>query len=1342
MPASTHLPPAKLDRRVIRSEAAESYGGTTRISDLAETARWLLLGEPGSGKSTTFEQAAFAHGVEVVTARRFVAGARPAGTVVFIDALEEFRIGEIGHDRLSDLTDQIAAAGYVNWRLTCRSASLSKADLIHIEDELGDFEVWNLGALDRKEQSAVLTSLGEADPQGFLRRVDDLAAAPLMGNPATLKLLHGTLNDATTRLESRGALFRQATLDMAHEINSRRAARKDRSTPEAIISAAEKASLVLMLSARSDLWMGATKPPRAELVTMDDLIPAGVDTKALHDAVDTPMFRGEADSYQPTHRMVSEYLAGRALAAAVSSRDGRPPALGYDRAFALLCGDDGKPTPALMGTFAWFVTSLAEGVHADRALALVKTHPEAILFQGDAAMLPTEHRRALLDATGRDDPWFLGSARGSTAVGGLAGPDLEAEFRKILLDPSETTHRRGLILAALAAGRRVPALDADVVTFASDPAAPDWLRREAIETIEARATRPLVDLRVIVTALDKETSKSAVTVRMAALAGLVAHDVTAAEVRKTLTDYAATGDGVMGYASSFGEALAASPVLGLFDSPLPSERRTGESRSFEVNGVVRRVLAQTILATPGLRAGDLLRWLANCGFKRLSDPEDELRKAIQSWVDRSPSHASRLFWALHRQSRIHPWVAIYEFNRLTGRAVPPEVTNEVLNRLDAAPAGTDAFGLARTALNLVAPFEPDDSRYWRLWDQLDGRADLAEVFEALTRDPIDHWQSKDAARKRKREAKIASDISRDRAWFDANLGKVRDGSAFHALSVAATVYAGHSPGFTSGAGEARLVNWMGTDVAEAIIEGWAAVMATFPITWQAQARQESRNRNFRANYIAAAFADHLIRTSAPVPVLSLDAAFGILRGYYVLADNEHRDAAQALGIAGVLADPDGMLTVLQYWRLAVRPGLNELPHAREFEKAGDVAAALLPFLRNRPNLPADVLRSAVAMAARVLPVATLAALVESALRKTLIDEARSIWAFAAFLLDPLAREAEFAAEAAGWPPGVTRLPHGTLIGDFDNVTGSSTARRRVFVQHLGPIRGPSSNFGDRDTFSEIVAGAIKGLGETPTLEATDALAALAALPALKAWRDTLQHYAVAQGVLRQQAEFQPPSPRRVAEALNAGPPATAADLRAVARECLADIANDIQNGDTAGWRAFWNSPGNVTARTPREENDCRDLVLDRLRDRLIRFGMRAHHAFPEARRRNDRRADILMIGEEAANLPVEAKRHMHPALWKAAGSQLKDYARSPGSAGQGVYLVFWFGPGTPPTPAPPAGIARISDAQGLKDALTSHLKPALRPLTDVIVIDVTPPPPRKRATSSKNSAKSGPPRPW
>ncbi len=83
------------------------------MSDLRDRPRYVLLGEPGSGKSTAFQREAEAADIQPVTARQFGSGGRhrPQGTTVFIDALEEYRIGEAGIDRLATLIEALEEAG-------------------------------------------------------------------------------------------------------------------------------------------------------------------------------------------------------------------------------------------------------------------------------------------------------------------------------------------------------------------------------------------------------------------------------------------------------------------------------------------------------------------------------------------------------------------------------------------------------------------------------------------------------------------------------------------------------------------------------------------------------------------------------------------------------------------------------------------------------------------------------------------------------------------------------------------------------------------------------------------------------------------------------------------------------------------------------------------------------------------------------------------------------------------------------------------------------------------------------------------------------------------------------
>jgi hypothetical protein len=147
------------------------------------------------------------------------------------------------------------------------------------------------------------------------------------------------------------------------------------------------------------------------------------------------------------------------------------------------------------------------------------------------------------------------------------------------------------------------------------------------------------------------------------------------------------------------------------------------------------------------------------------------------------------------------------------------------------------------------------------------------------------------------------------------------------------------------------------------------------------------------------------------------------------------------------------------------------------------------------------------------------------------------------------------------------------------------------------------------------------------------------------------------------------------------------------------------------------SHGNVT--TPLIENECRDHLLDRLRDRLKSYSIAG--AVPEARRGEATRADMLLLTGAGRNLPVEAKRHYNPDIWVAAATQLQAYAADEGADGFGIYLVFWFGNDIEPTPVRPNGEDGPMSGAELEAMLKCDLSPDLRARTDVIVFDVSNP---------------------
>ena len=151
---------------------------------------------------------------------------------------------------------------------------------------------------------------------------------------------------------------------------------------------------------------------------------------------------------------------------------------------------------------------------------------------------------------------------------------------------------------------------------------------------------------------------------------------------------------------------------------------------------------------------------------------------------------------------------------------------------------------------------------------------------------------------------------------------------------------------------------------------------------------------------------------------------------------------------------------------------------------------------------------------------------------------------------------------------------------------------------------------------------------------------------------------------------------------------------------------------------MWNVDGYGNPTQARPENDCRNRLLELLRPRLFPLGVAAE---PEGNYAEAKRADIkAIIGP--INLPVEIKRHFHPDIWTAPRDQLKKlYARDPGTAGRGIYLVFWFGIDAGSVPVRTTPGPEIDTPDQLAVALLDTLQRSEREALEIIVIDCAPP---------------------
>jgi hypothetical protein len=241
----------------------------------------------------------------------------------------------------------------------------------------------------------------------------------------------------------------------------------------------------------------------------------------------------------------------------------------------------------------------------------------------------------------------------------------------------------------------------------------------------------------------------------------------------------------------------------------------------------------------------------------------------------------------------------------------------------------------------------------------------------------------------------------------------------------------------------------------------------------------------------------------------------------------------------------------------------------------------------------------------------------------------------------------------------------------------------------------------------------------PSEAATAALVRLEADSDLASYRSHLLHVLAAQRARRRDAEYDRPNWPKTVAALRSGPPATVADLQALAVDQLAVLRHRIRAENTDLFKQFWNVDQYARLVDARPEEVCRDIVVTWLRPMLAPLGVSAE---PEDHMAGDRRADIS-VAMPGRKILCELKRDYHNEVWTAAAGQLERfYVHDPGAQGFGVYVVFWFGENSGKTiPAPPGGRARPTSSSEMETMLRDLVPAERRYRIAVLVINVSGP---------------------
>ena len=1332
-----------LDRAVRRLESNGQWSAPAPLSTYRYAPAYVLLGDPGAGKSTAFarEQCATPRS-EPVTARDFRtiygdALSRQTETL-FIDGLDEARAG--GGDprgpfdqirkRLKQLTPKRV-------RLSCRELDwLGDNDRTNLSKVIpgGEVIVLHLEPLNADEQRSIIRADSRiADPDDFILEAADRGVESLLRNAQTLALLVRVVAEDGAFPEGRSETFEEACRLLAREPNDDHRIAAPLPEPETVVETAGYMCAVSFLSGAAGFSVPSAREPDGFVPTSQFGASAGTAERAAHTRLFTSVGGG---LFVPTHANIAAFLAAQHLARLV---DGQVPG---GRILALLSGNDGFPPTPLRSLVAWLaVTS------STLRRTLIERDPVAVLMYGDVREFKPDEKALLLKEIA-GNPSRLHEGRWSySALAGLASADMEPTLRGVLIDPDRSDAKQKVAEMVVGALTQTPASEgmADVLLDVCRDAS-RWagVREFALDAwSRSLANNPARDDRfqeVLAEILDGSIEDPGGHYLGTLLPELYPRVLRPEEIWKyfgipskpsvfrfhsfwdQLPD-ACPEDHLPPHLDYLAESGDASHT-GL-DLPRPSllpDRFL--ARGLEIHGEQ----VETARLTAWLRMG-LDEWRM---FRPADLDDHESADRIRDWLTAHPEVQKAVIRCALRTDEFRKMESVqYELTGLLyGSKLPEDIgawhldESVVAEDADLTTKHLREFtrSLARRPVEVDATLA--DARH-----RLRARPEALQTLDSLLRSRLPeqhlgnrkHWQ-------RLRARTTRSDVSLIRAVRseEAELEHNRASPGLvHFL--AQKYYEGRQVRESTG-GHEHLVQALGGDerLADTALRAIRRTIERDDLP-AAEELVRLRRRN-RMSWLewpvliglgdrpvdeVLALGDGRLRVALACRLVQLGLAQEA--AWYKRCVRERADlVAEVLVLVGRALLASGETSV---------PDLQQL--ARDQDHVKVARYATLPLLRSFPARASDsqlVLLDALLWSGLVHLVtdaenlASFRALIEAKVgQRSTTRIARVRWLAAGLVLDPERFQPELAEELRGSEKRVRGLARFCQAFGYESPERLTPATLEFLVRTLGSHSDPSVpdlTVRTIDSIARLLPRLITQLSQDPTRSATESLARLVADDRLSKWRPSIEAALDTQRVVRRDATFASPAQDKVIGALRDGPPANATDLRELVVDRLRRIGEEMRTTNANLWRQFWTE--DQQRNRPKDENACRDALLPLLQHRLPE----GCDAQPEGQYAKNRRADIRVMSG-AWSIPVEIKKNSHRDLWRAIRNQLLPrYTTDPATEGLGVYLVLWFGPNLAPLVSQSP---RPQTADELQERLLKNLNSEERRRAAIVVVDVTPP---------------------
>jgi hypothetical protein len=1341
-----------------RSATARKTDGSLSIAEpighYSDVHAWVMMADPGAGKTDVFETLSHAEGGTYVRARDFVDLELPPNWTapLFIDGLDEMSAGNAaGSTALGQLRAKLQKLGTPKFRISCREAdwrgSTDSAALQRLVAQ-GSFLELHLAPLTLAQSLSLIAHWQQSDlatATAFIHEAEDHDLEGLLDNPQTLHmLLKAVSTNANQWPNSKTQIYEMACSQLAREHNDDHLAANHHSVlpDDKVLQAAGYLSAILLLSGNVTIALQRQAEPKIGTVALPELTSSSgaPDVSVCSAALQTRLFRGHGDGqFSPVHRTIGEYLGAQYLVSRIKA------GLPINRVLALMLGLDAGVVPELRGLHAW----LAALVPTNFRKELIAHDPLGAVLNGDVQHFNRDEKLYVLDALRNEATryaYFRNQNWASKPFGALATKDMENDFRQQLQSADRSPAHLALVdclLDALVNADPMPTLTPDLERIVRDNSYWPRSRKEALYILanHARDSNDWSTLTRLLNVIHANMVEDLEDELLGTLLlALYPSQLTATEIWQYFRQ--PKSDRLIGSYWRFWHELsndANSPknIPDLLDALLKSSVRLNSQHDrLGSADIVGELLVRGILEYGAtIEVPRIYGWLTLGLASNFYCPLANQHKTVlgQWFTEHAAMYKAVFEYGLqqHANPSEKAWTKLrWIYAVLYGAQEPSDASDWYLSMAEGCSDDDLRRQLVRTAFYFILNKNKPNEAIHLLEQWSSNHAEDADWIAGYLQStyPPSEDQQEEIEHEVKLKERLVDETTQKVDFFRNALPSFSSNLAhLGALVEIGNAYLDFYHSARKKTPCARLLELLNNDDEWVRTALYGLRHCLFRTDLPTAAEIIDLNlKGQRYNLATPCLAAMELRyTENPESALDLPLSTLEMVAAFRLTNN-FGNAPEWFKQLAILR-PDALINVMRPLiglQIAAKKenvdGLYALAHDADYV---DVAKHIVPNLIAEFSIKASKtqlqsLRLLITAMLRHLDLDTQKDLIARKLSNVLMDVAQRVyWMTAGLQVAPslyLESTKRYVAKSQVRIDHLFSLIHEQQTRNNFPVP-SAVDSQSFLIELLAPKCSPSWTEGSgmvtpKMEMGRYVEGLISTLAGNPNDAALEALTTLQKQPYLKQWSDHINRAVYDQRITRRKALFKPSSVAEVASTLANLKPANAADLWALTVDHLKQLLHDIRNGSTNDYRQYW------AGDTPKIEDDCRDALLSDLRRLLVTHGVSAE---PEGRYADEKRADIKVIATRF-QIPIEIKREIHSDVWKAIPGQLiAKYGRELTSDGYGIFMVFWFTGKL--TAAPSDGGTKPKSPLELQDRLTATVPQELRHKIAVVVVDCSQP---------------------